>query len=242
MARSKYPGIGLAAVKKFCRHCIKVNGDQYRRYRLEYAGLAEENGNYYLVDGFRMVRFRYDLPELEHAKKKEIGSQPSMLRFIENARQKCSTADKSAEIELPTLEEVKVVADMNKAAKKRKNIELPIPLAGGRIWVNPAYLLTMMQIFPMQRVAVMTGNAYQPLYFSCDGADGILLPMRCDNPVQTMAHWEDRKAWAQEESTKAPVFADDDDFSDIDTVAVRNALEAGSESDFVRQVKKDVAT
>lgn len=189
MARSKYPGIGLAAVKKFCRHCVKVNGDQDRRYRLEYAGLSEESGSYYLVDGFRMVRFRYDLPELIHAEKKKVGSQPSMLHFIENARQKCGTADKSTEIELPALEEVKAAADMNKAAI----IELPIPLAGGRIWVNPAYLLDMMQIFPFQRVAVMTGNAYQPLYFGCDGADGILMPVRCDNPHSMMKQWEKRK-------------------------------------------------
>lgn len=242
MARSKYPGIGLAAVKKFCRHCTKVNGDQNRRYRLEYAGLAEENGSYYLVDGFRMVRFHYDLPELIHAGKKEIGSQPSMLHFIENAKQKCETADKSAGIELPTLEEVKTAADMNKAAMKRKESELPIPLSGGCIWVNPAYLLTMMQISPMPRVVVMTGNAYQPLYFSCDGADGILLPMRCDNPKQTMKRWEDCKARAQEEAAKTPAPAADDDFSDIDTVAVRSALEAGGESYFVQQVKKDVAT
>lgn len=127
MARSKYPGIGLAAVKKFCRYCVKVNGDQSRRYRLEYAGLAEENGSYYLADGFRMVRFHYDLPELIHAEKKEIGTQPSMLHFIEDARQKCGTADKYAEIELPDLEEVKAAADMNKSAKKRKEAEMPIP-------------------------------------------------------------------------------------------------------------------
>lgn len=201
MSRTKYLGVSLAAVKKFCRQCVKVNGDQNRRYRLEYAGLAEENGNYYLVDGYRMVRFRYDLPELIHAEKKEIGSQPSMLHFIENARQKCSTADKSAEIELPALEEVKAAADMNKAAMKRKEAELPIPLADGRIWVNPAYLLTMMQIFPMQRVVTMTGNAYQPICFGCDGADGILMPMRCDNPKQTMERWDERKTLAQEKST-----------------------------------------
>lgn len=197
MARSKYSGIGLAAVKKFCRHCVKVNGDQNRRYRSEYAGLAEENGSYYLVDGFRLVRFRYDLPELEHAKKKEIGSQLSMLYFIENARQKCSPADKSAEIELPALEEVKAAVNMNKAAKKRKETELPISLAGGRIWVNPAYLLMMMQIFPLQRVAIMTGNAYQPLYFSCDGADGILMPVRCDNPKQTIERCKDVRKHVQ---------------------------------------------
>lgn len=218
MARSKYPGICLAAVKKFCRHCVKVNGDQNHRYLPEYAGLAEENGSYYLVDGFGMVRFRYDLPELEHAEKKEIGSQPSMLYFIENAMQKCGAADKSAEIELPHLKEVKAAADMNKAAKKRKDAELPIPLAGGRIWVNPACLLTIMQIFPMQRVTVMTGNENQPIYFGCDGADGILLPMRCDNPNQTMDMWKDRKERSQEETVEA------DDFSDIDIAAVLNAL------------------
>lgn len=197
MARSKYPDISLAEVKKFCRHCVKVNGDQNRRYRLEYAGLAEENGSYYLVDGFRMVRFCYDLLELIHAEKKEIGSQPSMLYFIENAMQKCVTADKSAEIELPALEEVKAAADMNKAAVKRKEAELPFPLADGRIWVNPAYLLTMMQIFPLQRVAVMTGNAHQPIYFGCEGADGILMPMRCDKPHGIIRQWEERKARAE---------------------------------------------
>lgn len=195
MARSKYPGIGLAAVKKFCGACICKN----KNNRQEYAGLAEESGNYYLVDGFRMIRFRYDLPELIHAEKNEIGSQPSMLYFIENARQKCSTTEKSAEIELPALEEVKAAADMNKAAKKHKGCraELPIPLAGGRIWVNPKYLLDMMQIFPMQRVAVMTGNTYQPLYFGCDGVDGILLPVNCKNPQETMEQWAKRKAQAE---------------------------------------------
>lgn len=239
MARTqKYPSVCLAEVKKFCNVCIRKNKGK----RPMYAGLVEENGSYYLVDGFRMVRFRYDLPELAHTEKKGISSQPSMLHFIENARQKCSTTDKSAEIELPDLEEVKAAADMNKAAKKHKETEFPIPLSVGRIWVNPAYLLTMMQIFPFQRVAVMTGNAYQPLYFSCDGSDGILLPMRCDNPNQTIDSWKERKARAQEETTKASVHADDDDFSDIDTVAVRNALEDGGESDFVRQVKKDVAS
>lgn len=189
MSRSKYSGICLSAVKKFCNDCIRKNKDN----RQEYAGLVEENGNYYLVDGFRMVRFRYDLPELKHAQKNEIGSQPSMLYFIENARQKCGTADKSAEIELPSPEEVKAASDMNNAAKKHKGSELPLPLACGRIWVNPAYLLTMMQIFPMQRVVVMSGNENQPIYFSCDDADGILLPMRCDNPNQTMDMWKDRK-------------------------------------------------
>lgn len=196
MARSKYPGIGLAAVKKFCLACIRKNKDN----RQEYAGLAEESGSYYLVDGFRMVRFRYDLPELAHAEKVEFGGQPSMLHFIESAKQKCNTADKSAEIELPTLEEVKAVVAMNKAAWKRKEVELPFPLAYGRIWVNPAYLLDMMQIFPLQRVVTMTSNAYQPLCFSCDGADGLLMPIRCNNPKQTMERWEERKAKTQEEA------------------------------------------
>lgn len=201
MAHSKYPGIGLSAVKKFCRHCVNVNGDQDRRYRLEYAGLAEENGNYYLVDGFRMVRFRYDLPELAHAEKVEFGGQPSMLHFIENAKRKCGTADKSAEVVLPALEEVKAAAAMNKAAVKRKEAELPFPLDSGRIWVNPAYLLTMMQIFPMHRVAVMTGNANQPLYFGCEGADGILMPMHCDKPHSTMKQWDKRKEQFKAQTT-----------------------------------------
>lgn len=193
MARSKYPGIGLTAVKKFCGACIRKNKDN----RQEYAGLAEESGSYYLVDGFRMVRFHYDLPELIHAEKKELGGQPSMIHFIEDARRKYGTADKSAKIELPDLEEVKAAVAMNKAAKKRKEAELPIPLADGRIWVNPAYLLTMMQIFPMQRVVVMTGNAYQPIYFSCNSADGILMPMRCDKPHGIIRQWEERKARAE---------------------------------------------
>lgn len=201
MSRSKYPGIGLAVIKKFCGACIRKNKDN----RQEYAGLVEENGSYYLTDGYRLVRFQYDLPELIHATKSKFGGQPSMLYFIENARQKYSTADKSAEIELPALEEVKAAADMNKTEKKHKRAELPIPLAGGRIWVNPAYLLTMMQIFSIQRIAVMTGNAYQPLYFSCDGADGILMPMRCDNPKQTMERWEERKSRMQEESVTVTI-------------------------------------
>lgn len=227
MARSKYPGIGLAAVKKLCNDCIRKN----KGNRQEYAGLLEENGNYYLVDGFRMVRFRYDLPELKHAQKNEIGSQPSMLYFIENAKKNaskvgynvtvcniklCKIKYRKYFIELPAMEEVKAAVAMNKAVKRDKKHtlmgkepELPFPLAGGRIWVNPSYLLDMMQIFPLQRMAVMTGNAFQPIYFCCDGADGILLPINCDNPKQTMERWEERKAQAQKETVE------DEDFSDI---------------------------
>lgn len=192
MARTKYPGIGLSAVKKFCRHCVKSNAEKHS----ELSGLVEESNSYYLIDGSRMVRFHYDILEIEHASSKDA----SMLHFVEDAKLKCNVANKYSEVELPDLEEVKAAADMNKIAKKHKETELPIPLADGRIWVNPAYLLTMMQIFPLQRVVTMTGNAYQPLYFSCDGADGILMPMRCDNPTQTMERWEERKAKAQEEA------------------------------------------
>ena len=201
MAHTKYPGIGLAAVKKFCRHCVKVNGESSDRHRPEYAGLAEENGSYYLVDGYRMVRFRYDLPELEHAAKTEAGGQPSMLSFIEDANRRCEQVGKAGDIELPSIEEVKAAVAMNKSAKKRKEAELPIPLGGGRIWVNPAYLLDMMEIFPLQRVVCMSGNKFQPICFGCHGADGILMPAYCKNPKQTMEQWEERKARAQKEAT-----------------------------------------
>ena len=205
MARTKYPDIGLSAVKKFCRHCIKTNGGSGSRNRPEYAGLAYENGSYYLVDGYRLVRFRYDLPELVHAAKSEAGGQPSMLSFIEDANRRCEQVGKAGDIELPPIEEVKAAAAMNKAAKKRGEAELPIPLAGGRIWVNPSYLLDMMEIFPFQRVVTMSGNAHQPILFGCDSADGILMPMRCDNPTQTMEQWEERKVRAQEESADGPI-------------------------------------
>lgn len=190
MARTqKYPGINLAAVKKFCHACIRTNKE--RKTDSPYLGLVEENGSFYLVDGFRMVRFRYDLPELDHAEKKEIGAQPSMLRFIEDAYTMADKMGKAGEIELPDLEEVKAAASMNKKQKKDAD-KLPIPLGGGRIWVNPAYLLDMMQIFPYQRIVCMTGKAYQPILFGCECADGILLPV---NPKgMTVEQYNDRLA------------------------------------------------
>lgn len=200
----KYPGINLSAVKKFCRHCVKMNGAADRRYRPEYAGLAEENGSYYLVNGFLMVRFHYDIPELDHAEKKDIGDQPGMLQFIDDACARAEKLGKSADIELPDIEEVRTAAQLNKWAKRHKKEELPIPLDGGRIWVNPSYLLDMMQIFPMHRIVSLTGNDTSPILFGCDGADGILMPVRSKDRDQTMESWTKRKAQFDAETADSP--------------------------------------
>lgn len=190
MKRSKYPGICLAEVKKLCRHCSKINSVFFKN-REEYSGLAEENGNYYLVDGYRMVRFEYDLPELEHAE--NFKRKPAMLHHIDEARKTAAESDKDSFIELPCIEEVKESVAMNKEAKKHKKEVLPFPLSGGRIWVNPEYLLTMMKIFTKVKTVAMTGGEYSPIYFSCDGADGILMPMRCTFHNSTKEQWEERK-------------------------------------------------
>lgn len=210
---TKYPGVSLAAVKKFCRHCVKLNGDTSRKNRHEYAGLAEENGSYYLVDGYRMIRFFEDVPELDHAPVQEIGGQPSMLQFIENAHKMAEKMGKSAEIELPDLEEVRAAAAYSKHEAKKRTLGgpevTPMPLGDGRIWVNPAYLLDMIQIFPLQRIACMTGNAFQPILFGCDGADGILIPM-CNKTGMTVEQYNDRleqfkETLAAQEPQKKPV-------------------------------------
>lgn len=73
-------------------------------------------------------------------------------------------------IELPTAAECKAFRAANGKNK-------PMPIDGGRRWVDPRFMLDMLQAMP-GAVAYTTEKAISPLWFESDQGDGILLPVR----------------------------------------------------------------
>lgn len=127
--------------------------------------LYEINGKMIVCDGYRVVRLSADIASLPHAEKPAF----DVTKLMENA-----DSAKGEPIQLPTVPELKAYIAAHKMA--RKLIE-PINLHDD-YYVNPQYLLDMIQALPGCTV-YKAPNYHSPLFFQCEnGSDGILLPCR----------------------------------------------------------------
>lgn len=131
--------------------------------------LSDGSEVYCVCDGFHAVRFKDRLP-LEEIEEKYRASEMDMNDIIK-------PGDWYTEIELPNIVDVKIASKVRARPddKKDKSIK-PLRINKGiNLWVNPAYLLDMMECLPGCKA--YAGNNKQIIYFKAENGDGCLCPV-----------------------------------------------------------------
>lgn len=128
-------------------------------------GLAEQAGVFYACDSKRLIALNEDLAGVQHC-----GSTLEYAKIVTGARNAAVN-----EAELPELTALKAYISRCKAAEKLTGEKYCYRLSSGH-YVNPEYLLTMMQALPGCRVYApekLTGV----LYFEAENGAGVLCPV-----------------------------------------------------------------
>lgn len=141
----------LAALKRIAKAATREN---LRGHWIDADGRA------CLCSGFHAVRLQGVT----------LGSIPTVDAWEGLGRAMERPASGLYRIELPTVAEVK-------AHQATNGKDSPLRIDGGRRWVDPRYMLDMLQALP-GAVAYATDRATAPIWFDSDHGDGILLPVR----------------------------------------------------------------
>lgn len=143
----------LAALKRIAK---AANRDNMR------GGWTDAAGRFCVCSGFHAVRL--------HGVK--FDSIPAIPGF--DGLEKCMQRPASDlyEIEPPSVADCKAFK-----AQHGKGSQRPMPIDGGRRWVNPAYMVDMLQALPGAKVYT-TDAPTSPIWFESDQGDGILMPAR----------------------------------------------------------------
>lgn len=133
-------------------------------------GIFEQSGKFCACDGFRIVRLNNDLDSLPHVEKDR--PQVNLSGIMDQA-----IREKAEQVETPSAAELKEFISKAKAKAKANNEKAPVIVYKiGCAWVNPQYLLDMIEILPDCQIFVT--DRKKPLYFCTnDGEDGVLLPV-----------------------------------------------------------------
>lgn len=160
---------GTASIVRAANRIIKNVAESKRQ---TIGGAAMQNGRMCVCDGYRAVRFssRLPLPEVEN---------PAAFLDLD----KVIPVEKfTVPVELPSLSEVKNALKISRASwtgKRGNYCPLPWALCDGGIFVNPQYLVDMLEALPgCQAFTVGEKAAVSPLYFTAENGDGVLLPVR----------------------------------------------------------------
>lgn len=132
-----------------------------------FQGLFKSGDKWVVCDGYRFIRLAEDITSLPHT-----DSHFAVEQFIPKS---CG-----ATLDLPSAGDLKAVIAAEKPMKgpRCKPYSLKPYHLGNGIWVNPQYLLDMMQALP-GCTAYTPSTKLSPIYFkSKNGNDGILMPVR----------------------------------------------------------------
>ena len=142
----------LAALKRIANACSR---DNMR------GGWTDAAGRFCVCSGFHAVRLhgrKFDsIPAVEGMDLDKCMQRPASGLY---------------EIEPPTVADCKAFK-----AQRGKGSKLPMPIDGGRRYVDPCFMVDMLQALPGAKVYA-TDNALGPIWFESDQGDGILLPCR----------------------------------------------------------------
>lgn len=156
----------ISAAKRIIKNAERVVFDKPEFYGMFINQSKDGSSLYCVCDTYRAVRFNKMMPL------QEIDTNNCTPRDLSNI---CLKVDNAVEIKLPNIVDVKlaskdVVIDGKKKVPKPYCIDKEIGL-----WVNPQYLLDMMECLPNAKV--YAGNRRQPIYFRADNGDGALCPI-----------------------------------------------------------------
>lgn len=162
--------VGNASIVKAANRIIK-NAESGTRDMLKGMFTNMLNGEtvYCVCDGYRAVRFNDKslLPEIDEKYK---GAEFDLTNV-------CKPSSDAKEIQLPDIADVKVWAKTQKYVEGKKKFPKPYLLNEEiGVYVNPNYLIDMMECLPNSKVyAAIPVSA---IYFKADNGDGVLLPCR----------------------------------------------------------------
>lgn len=162
MDKSSSSASVVSAAKRICKSAIENN-------RMRLGGLVFQDGYYCLCDGYRILRLTDDITSLPHLD--NTPEQPKLGDLMSAAIQ-----NQTLQIPLPSELDVKTYIARCKAAAGNKHT-YSYQLAEN-VYVNPGYLLDMLQVLPgctCYTDADKAGKAM--LYFLADNGDGVLLPV-----------------------------------------------------------------
>lgn len=160
MDKKTTPAATVAAVKRMTKAAMAHSNTALH-------GIFPDRGMFAVCDGCRFIRLHEDIESLPHV---------DLTRVKPLDLSKC-TPDRSqftAEIELPTVAELKAYIAKVKGIAGKEYYMYSWMITDG-IYVNPQYLLDMVQIFPDARVYITNPKA--PIYFESEAGEGVLLPV-----------------------------------------------------------------
>lgn len=161
---------GNVSIVKVANRIIK-NAESGTRDFLKGMFTNKLNGEtvYCVCDGYRAVRFNDKLPL------PEIDEKYKDAEF--NLTNVCKPSVNAKEIQLPDIADVKVWAKTQKYVEGKKKYTKPYLLDEEiGVYVNPNYLVDMMECLPNAKVYV--ASPVSAIYFKADNGDGVLLPVK----------------------------------------------------------------
>lgn len=128
-------------------------------------GIFEQNGKYCICDGYRAVRLNEDMQSVPHA---EQPGAPDLTKIFEGVNK----AEKFDLPEVPTIK--RFISEQRTKGVIKQDIVYNLV---DDTWVNPEYLIDMLQVLP-DCTAYKPANNHSTIYFESDAGDGVLLPVR----------------------------------------------------------------
>lgn len=162
MDKSSSSASVVSAAKRICKSAIEHNSQRL-------GGIMFQKGFYCLCDGYRIVRLTEDVSSLPHLEYNP--DRPDMSELMKDAFH-----NNHDRIDLPELADVRVYISRIKS-KGCTTREISYQLAEG-VYVNPQYLLDMLQVLPDCKCYINADKAGKSMiYFIADNGDGVLLPV-----------------------------------------------------------------
>lgn len=153
-----------------------INRIEKQNVREDCKGIRKEGEHYIICSGHHAVRLFEDVPELPHVDENLIIVKGMGLnKIVDNARNMAVDCDI---LPLPTAAELREFKRIRKAEGRINEFTIPYPLGDCVTYVNPDYLLDIMEGLKDGLRAYMPKNATSTIYFSANGGDAILLPVR----------------------------------------------------------------
>ena len=138
-------------------------------------GMVCQKGLYCVCDGYRILRLQEDVTSVTHIE--NTPSTPDLANLIQQA-----IDNMNVKLDLPTESDVKAYIARCKAAAGNKHT-YSYQLSEN-VYVNPQYLLDMLQALPGCTCCTDADKAGKAMiYFVADNGDGVLLPVHPNTAV-----------------------------------------------------------
>lgn len=135
--------------------------------REQFKEIFPYGGKYVICDGFRLIRLNEDISGAPHVENNF--DVDGVMRGIDS----CTES-----LEIPSVADLKThIAATSYKSGKVKSCK-PYLFKGSTVYVNPKYLIDMIQSLPGCTAAYNPGQKLSLVYFSADNGDGILMPVR----------------------------------------------------------------